>query len=91
MSAAGSGTPGFPLFPLVSGSRRCVLMTTACKKASKGLGHFLSDMVISLHCAQTLLNPLGFAVMQHTPGRKTLKKIKRQDFLFFSNSHGDLR
>lgn len=90
-SAAGSGAPGFPLFPLVSESRRCVLMTTERKKAFKGSVHFLSDMVISLRCAQTLLTPLVFAVMQHTQGKKTLKKVKRQDFLFFINSGVDLR
>lgn len=88
-SAAGSGAPGFPLFPLVSESRRCVLMTTERKKAFKGLVHFLSDMVISLCCAQTLLTPLVFAVTQHTQGKKTLKK--RQDFLVFINSGVDLR
>lgn len=75
-SAAGSGAPSFPLFPSVSESRRCVLMMMACKKDFKGLGPLLSDMGISLCCAQTFLTPLVFAVVQHTQGKKTLKKLK---------------
>lgn len=69
-------------------------MTTACKKAFKGLGHFLNDMVISLCCAQTLLTPLVFAVMQHTQGKKGIflekKKVESQDFLFFTDCGGAL-
>lgn len=41
----------------------------ACKKAFKDLGHFLNDVAISLRCAQTLLTPVVFAVMQHTQGK----------------------
>lgn len=48
-------------------------MMMACKKAFKGLGHFLNDMVFNLLCAQTLLTPLVFAVMEHTQGKKALK------------------
>lgn len=66
-------------------------MMTARKKAFKGLGHFVNDMVISLCCAQTLITPLP--VMQRTQGRKTffLKKVKRQDFLFSTSCGGALR
>lgn len=65
----GLGTPGFPLFQLVSESRHSVLIMMACKKAFKDLGHFLNDVAISLRCAQTLLTPVVFAVMQHTQGK----------------------
>lgn len=63
------------------------------QKAFKGLGHFLSDMVIRLFCAQTLVTPLVFAVMQHTKGKKAFfKKTKlKVKTLFFISCGGALK